>query len=96
MENLSELSFEEIFCSKGRVKIIRILALRTEMNISEIIKLTHLNHNDVKKHLMFLCKINFVQEKKFGRIHIYRFKEENFKAKAIKNLIEFWENENDI
>lgn len=96
MENASDLNFEDVFCSKGRVKILRILAIMNEMNISEIIKQTHLNHNDVKKHLSFFCKINFIQEKKFGRIHIYRFKEENYKAKAIKNLIEFWENDNVI
>jgi len=92
MEITPELNFEEVFCSKGRAKIIKVLSKNLELNISEIIKQTHLNHNDVKKHLKFLCQINFIQEKKFGRIYIYRFKDENFKANAITKLILLWEN----
>ena len=87
------VNIEDIFCSRGRTKIIKLLALRDELNISKIVKLTRLNHLSVKNHLIFFKKINFVQEKKFGRIRIYRFKIENLKAKALKNLIEFWEDD---
>jgi predicted transcriptional regulator len=94
MENIEEnFTFENVLGSKGRCKIIKLLALKTELNISEIVKQTRLNHIDVKKHLAFLELIDFVQEKKYGRIKIYRFKEENLKAKSLKNLILFWEKE---
>ena len=87
---------EDIFCSRGRTKIIKLLALRDELNISKIVELTGLNHLSVKTHLFYFKEIGFVQEKKYGRIRIYRFKTENLKAKALKNLIKFWEFDNGL
>ena len=89
-------NIEDIFSSRGRTKIIKLLALRDELNISKIVELSRLNHLSVKTHLIFFKEIGFVQEKKFGRIRIYRFKTENLKAKALKNLIEFWEYDNGL
>ena len=90
------VNIEDIFSSRGRTKIIKLLALRDELNISKIVELTGLNHLSVKSHLFFFKEIDFVQEKKFGRIRIYRFKTENLKAKALKNLIKFWEFDNGL
>ena len=89
------VAFEDILSSKGRVKILKLLALNNEMNISNIVNKAGLNHNSVKNHLIFLKHIDFIQEKQFGRIRIYRYKLENLKARALKNLIVFWENFND-
>ncbi len=89
--NQTKIDIEDIFASKGRTKIIKILAINNETNISNIVKLTGLNHSSVKIHLNFLNKVNIIEEKCFGRIKIYRFKDENIKANAIKKLIEFWE-----
>jgi len=94
--SLKNANIEEIFSSRGRTKIIKLLALRNELNISKIVELSRLNHLSVKKHLFFFKEIDFVQEKKFGRIRIYRFKNENLKAKALQNLIEFWEYDNGL
>ena len=68
-----ELSLVNVFSSRGRIKIIDLLARNSEMNISEIINRTGLNHRTCKAHLEQLMKIGFVQEKKFSRIRIYRF-----------------------
>lgn len=92
---LKKIAFEDILSSKGRVKILKLLALKNEMNISNIVKKTGLNHSSVKDHLIFLKDIDFIQEKQFGRIRIYRYKLENLKARALKNLIVYWENFND-
>ena len=89
--NQTKIDIEDIFASKGRTKIIKILVIHNETNISNIVKLTGLNHSSVKNHLNFLSKAKIIEEKCFGRIKIYRFKDENIKANAIKNLIEFWE-----
>lgn len=88
----NEYNIENLFCSRARVKIIKTLALNNELNISKIIKNTNLNHSNVVNHLNFLKKINFIQEKNFGRIRIYRYKEENIKARCVKKLIELIEN----
>ncbi len=71
--------------------IIKVLAIKSELNISKIISLTGISHSSAEIHLTFLKKINFIQEKKFGRIRIFRFQEENLNARALKNLITFWE-----
>lgn len=85
-------SVEEILGSRARVKIFRFLALNEELSISQIIKLTRLNHSNVTRHLDFLINQNLVQLKTFGRIKIYRFKTENLRAKSFKSFLNIWEN----
>ena len=87
-----KLAIEDVFQSKGRIKILKILAKEGELNISEIARRAHINHNSTRYHLNFLVKANVIQEKKFGRIRIYRFRIENIRVRAIKNLFEIWEN----
>ena len=86
-------SFESVFGSKARVKILKTLAKNDELSISQVIRNTNLNHSSVIRHLDFLKKINLIQEKNFGRIKILRFKIENLKAKSFKNFVEIWEGE---
>jgi predicted transcriptional regulator len=88
-----DLRISNILSSRARIKILEILAFYNELNISEIIKQTKLNHSSVENHLKYLIKINFIQEKIFGRIKIYRFKDENINARALKNLINLWSSE---
>ena len=87
-----KLAIEDVFQSKGRIKILKILAKEGELNISEIARRAHINHNSTRYHLNFLVKANVIQEKKCGRIRIYRFRIENIRVRAIKNLFEIWEN----
>ncbi|TFG05499.1 MAG: ArsR family transcriptional regulator [Promethearchaeota archaeon] len=89
-----KLNIEDIFQSKGRIKILKILAKEGELNISEIARRSHINHNSTRYHLNFLVKAKIIQEKTFGRIRIYRFRMENIKVQAIKNLFEIWEKSN--
>ena len=39
-----EIPLEEVLGSKGRVKILKLLATEGELNISKIVQNTHLNH----------------------------------------------------
>ncbi len=82
---------EDLLGSRARIKILKELAKYNELNISLIITKTRLNHSNVIKHLNMLKKFNLIQEKKFGRIKIYRFKNENIKAMSLKKFIEIWE-----
>jgi len=88
------VAIEEVFSSKGRVKILRILADIGELNISEIARRAGLNYATTNQHLLVLENHNLIRHKKFGRIRIFRFDEENPKARMIKKLIEFWEQTN--
>jgi DNA-binding transcriptional ArsR family regulator len=81
---------EEILSSKGRIRIIRMLLRKGELNISEIVKLTKLNHNSVVQHLDLLKRAGFVYEKDFGRIRIYRIRNESLIVKAMRSFISLW------
>jgi predicted ArsR family transcriptional regulator len=63
----------------------------SELNISEIARRLGINHNAASKHLQVLEEEGILQQKVFGRIRLYRIKENSPKAKAIQNLIETWE-----
>ncbi|HDQ05911.1 MAG TPA: ArsR family transcriptional regulator [Candidatus Bathyarchaeota archaeon] len=85
------MAIEEVFSSKGRVKIIRILAEIRELNISEIARRAGLNYATTNQHLQVLEDHKLVRHKSYGRIRIYRYNEENPRALMIKQLIDFWE-----
>jgi len=85
------MAIEDVFSSKGRVKILRILAEIRELNISEIARRAGLNYANTNQHLQVLEDHKLVRHKTFGRIRIYRYNEENPRAKMIKQLIELWE-----
>jgi DNA-binding transcriptional ArsR family regulator len=85
------VAIEEIFSSKGRVKILRILSEIGELNISEIARRAGLNYATTNQHLELLEKHKLVRHKTFGRIRIFRYNEENRRAIMIRELIENWE-----
>ena len=89
--NDRSIPVELLFSSRGRIKIIRLLAECGELNISEIARRTQLNHSITRRHLRVLEQAKLVQEKKFGRIRIYRYKIENLRALALRRFIELWE-----
>jgi DNA-binding transcriptional ArsR family regulator len=65
-----------------------------ELNISEIARRAGLNYTTTNQHLSVLENHGLVRHKKFGRIRIFRFDEENPRARMIKKLVEFWEQTN--
>jgi DNA-binding transcriptional ArsR family regulator len=81
---------EEILSSKGRIRIIRMLLKNGELNVSKIVRLSRLNHNSVVHHLDLLKRAGLVHEKDFGRIRIYRIRNENLIVKAMKSFISLW------
>ena len=85
------MTIEDVFSSKGRVKILRILSEIGELNISEIARRAGLNYATTNQHLQALENHRLVRHKTFGRIRIFRYNEENPRARMIRQLIEFWE-----
>ena len=81
---------EEVLSSKGKIKILKILTLCKELNISEIVRRAQLNHATVTQHLDYFKNVGIVAEKVFGRIKIYLLTED-IKVRVIRDLIEFWE-----
>jgi DNA-binding transcriptional ArsR family regulator len=85
------MAIEDVLSSKGRVRILRILAEIGELNISDIARRAGLNYATTNQHLKALEDAGLVQHKKFGRIRIFRFNEENLRAKTVKKLIDLWD-----
>jgi len=85
------MPIEDIFSSKGRVRILRILVEIEELNISEIARRAGLNYATTNQHLQALENAGLVRHKRFGRIRIFRFNEVDSRAKLIKKLVENWE-----
>jgi len=90
-DNQNDRSIEDLLGSRARIKILKLLALKQELTISQIIKTTNLNHSSVKHHLTYLKSNNLVQEKVFGRIKFYRYNSENVRARSLKKFIDIWE-----
>ena len=86
-------SIVDLLGSRARVKILKNLAIHEELNISLIIKKTKLNHTNATKHLQYLESVGLIQENTFGRIKMYRFKNENIKARMFQKFLEIWEND---
>jgi len=85
------LPIEDVLSSKGRVRILRILADIGELNISEIARRAGLNYATTNQHLKVLEDYELVKHKKFGRIRIFRYNEGNPRARMIKQLMELWD-----
>jgi DNA-binding transcriptional ArsR family regulator len=85
------LPIEDVLSSKGRVRILRILVDIGELNVSEIARRAGLNFSTTSQHLKVLEEHQLVRHKKFGRIRIFRYNEENPRAKMIKQLMELWD-----
>ena len=88
-----KIGIEDLFSSRGRIKILKELAASTELNISELCRRVNLNHSSTKSHLEVLLQSGLVEEKIFGRIKIYRYRNEDLRARALKSLFDIWENQ---
>ena len=88
MTNLKQMiiPIEEILGSKAKVKILNLLVSRNELNITQIIKETKLNHRCVEPHLKQFESIGLIKEKKFGRIRIYNYSNNSEIAKKLKTF----------
>jgi DNA-binding transcriptional ArsR family regulator len=85
------MEFEEVFSSKPRMKILRLVARLGALNVSDIARRINLNYSTTNQHLKLLESEGVLQQRVYGRIRIYKFNEVSAKARAVQNLIEAWE-----
>jgi predicted transcriptional regulator len=88
------MDVEDVFSSRLRIKILKILMQMGELNVSEIARRLGVNYNTTSKHLKVLEDEGILQHKVFGRIRLYRLNEHSPKARALQNLMEAWEHAN--
>jgi len=90
------MNVEDVFSSRLRMKIVKILARMGELNVSEIARRLGMNYETTNKHLRVLEDEGILQHKEFGRIRLYRINERSLKARAVQNLLAVWEQAEDI
>ncbi len=84
------MEIEEIFSSKPRMKILKLLACLGALNVSDIAKRVSLNYSATNKHLKILEAEDIVVQRIYGRIRMYKFNDASAKGKAVRYLIEAW------
>ena len=85
-----DVDVEELLCSRLRIKILKILALYGEINISALVKETASNHAEIIKNILYLTQKDLLEEKFFGRIHIVRMRKETLLGKVITDFFNFF------
>jgi DNA-binding transcriptional ArsR family regulator len=85
------MELEEIFSSKPRMKILKLIAKLGELNISDIARRIGMNFASTNRHLKILEEEGILQQRVYGRIRMYRFNQASAKARAVQNLVDAWE-----
>ncbi|MBT0159712.1 winged helix-turn-helix transcriptional regulator [Candidatus Bathyarchaeota archaeon A05DMB-2] len=85
------MDVEEVFSSKPRMKILKLLSRLGAVNVSEIARRIGLNYSTTNQHLKLLEAEGILRQRVYGRIRMYKFNEASAKARAVQNLIEAWE-----
>ena len=67
----AEVDAEELLGSRGRIRVLRVLAESGELNISEVGRRTGMNYTSVERHLNRLREIGLLREKRYGKIRIF-------------------------
>jgi len=88
------MDVEDVFSSKLRMKVLKILILMGELNVTEIARRLSANYKTTDRHMRVLEGEGIVKHKMFGRIRLYRLNELSPKTRAVRNLIEVWEQAN--
>ncbi len=85
------MEFEEVFSSKSRMKILKVIYQLGQLNVSDVARRLKLNFASTSEHLKILESEGILQERTYGRVRMYRLDEGSAKAKAVVALIEAWE-----
>jgi DNA-binding transcriptional ArsR family regulator len=84
------MELEEVFSSKSRVKILKLINQLGQLNVSDVARRLKLNFVSTSGHLKVLEAEGILEERTYGRVRMYRFSESE-RAKAVVGLIEVWE-----
>jgi predicted transcriptional regulator len=85
------MELEEVFSSKSRMKILKLIYQLGQLNVSDVARRLNLNFTSTSEHLKVLEAEGLLQERTYGRVRMYRFNEGSAKAKAVQTLIDAWE-----
>lgn len=80
------LSVESLLGSKARVRILKVLIDKGELNITAIAREAEVNHKTALRHLEELKKVGIITEKVFGRVRVFEINLEDPRVEALRLL----------
>jgi DNA-binding transcriptional ArsR family regulator len=84
------LDFEDVFCSKTRMKILKLLFNLGQLNTSDLAHRLGANYEATLSHLALLESEGLVIQRLSGRTRFFRFAR-TIKARAVMILLKEWE-----
>ncbi len=84
------MDLEDVFCSKTRMKILKLLFKLGQLNTSDLAHKLGTNYEVMLRHLSLLEKEGIVTQRLSGKTRFFRFAN-TVKAQAIMELLEEWD-----
>ena len=84
------MDIAELLSSRGRLKILMALLEHGELNISELARLSGLNHVITNKHVRALEEMGLVSEERLGRIRLVKLNSSRPEIKLLEELFKKW------
>lgn len=81
---------EEVFSSKGRVRVLAVLCEYGELNLSEVSRKTGLSSSSTINHLGALAEMGLVAERRLGRVRMYKLNLDNPRVRMIMEFLKRW------
>ncbi len=78
----------EKLCSPTRIKILRFILKEGQINVSRLVRETGLHYKQVQHHARVLVELGIIEERKYGRLHIYIADLSNPRISALRDLLE--------
>jgi len=85
------MELEDVFSSKLRMKMLKLIFELGSLNVSDIARRLNTNFTSAAEHLKLLAAEDILEERLYGRVRMYRFKEGSMKALAVQKLIKAWQ-----
>jgi DNA-binding transcriptional ArsR family regulator len=84
------LDLEDVFCSKTRMRILKLLFKLGQLNTSDLAHRLGANYATTLGHLSLLKSEGIIAERLSGKTRFFRFTK-TLKAQAVMRLLEEWE-----
>jgi len=85
------LDLEDVFCSRTRMRLLKILFKLGQLNTSDLAHKLGANYATTLSHLTLLKKEGVVTERLSGKTRFFRFTK-TLKARAVLRLLDEWDN----
>jgi predicted transcriptional regulator len=84
------LEVDELFSSRGRVRVMGVVMEGNELNISEITRRAGISHSATSVHLDFMVRMGLLTEKRFNKIRIFVVNRSSPYAEILQRFMADW------